>query len=355
MLTTLKWDALQDRTYERGVDRVVLYLDDGEAVTWSGVVAINERKTNSSEAVYFDGNKLNAVTQTDSYAGTIQAITYPEVVSILEGSEEINHGIYLTNQHPRPFNMSYRTGVGSALGGAFANSKIHIVLGLLLMPSDKASTTMNEDPSASTFDWELVAIPPSVGNYRPTSHIILDEAAMPNTFRDELYLALYGDGTNPPEFDNIEELVQTILSYSFWKIDDNGDKTFDATPFNDEDLTQINPAALAGAVDYELYQLDNVDLEKIDDDTYLIVNGYGTSNACTPRVVGSIGIGGSNGGCYHMVRSAIASDALSHYIGTAPLLSQETQPVWKVTEIYFGPPSSITIKKNIRWTERESA
>lgn len=354
MPTTLKWDQIEERVYERGIDRVALYLDDGTAVSWSGVVSITENQNVNASPTYFDGNKVNSITETDSYSASLSAITYPDEVTILEGSERINHGIYLTNQYPQPFSMSYRTGVGDALNGTLSNHKIHIVFGLMLLPQDRERSTINADPEIDIFEWQLSSIPPEVGNYRPTAHIVLDEASMPELLRDELYLALYGDGVNPPAFTSVEDLIDQILQYSFWQIDDNGDKTFSATPFDPDDLVEVDPGADPEDDDYKLYEMHNVEIEWIDDDTYLLLNGYGVSTSCNPRVIGGYDQPSGDGDCWHLVRSALASDELSHYIGTAPLNSQETQPVWRVTKIIFGPPVTMVVTKNVRWTERES-
>lgn len=354
MPITLEWGKVGERTYEQGVDRVVVYLDDGTAVPWSGVVSITESKNVNASAVYFDGNKVNSIVETNSYSASISAITYPDEVSILEGNERINHGIYLTNQYARPFSMSYRTGVGDDINGMFSNYKIHILFGLMLTPANKDYVSINNEPSVMTFEWDISSIPPEVGNYRPTSHITLDENQMPEALKDAIYLSLYGDGTNPPEFSTVEDLIDQILAYSFWNIVDNNDGTFDATPFNTEDLELVNPSAVEGDADYDLYRMDNVDIEWLDDDTYLLINGHGETTACNSHFVGDITDDPTeDGDCYHLVRSALATNELAHYIGTAPLGSMEIQPVWKVTKITFGPPVSIVKKKNVKWTERE--
>lgn len=354
MSTTLVWDKIEERTYNRGVDRVVIYLDDGTAVPWSGVVSINENQNVSTSPTYFEGSKVNSIIETDSYSANLTAITYPEEVTLLEGGEQLNYGIYLTNQYPRPFSMTYRTGVGSALGGALSDYKIHIVFGLMLMPQNVVHNTINADPEIDPFEWELVSIPPEVGNYRPTAHIVLEDSKIPDILKEDLYNALYGDGTNPPEFSSVEDLIEQILAYTFWQFIDNGDGTFDASPFDSNDLVKLWDTEEFPDEEFGLYELQNVDVEEIGENTFLLINGYGSQLGCSPRTVGAVGGPESSGDCWHLVRSALAGDETAHYIGTAPLGSLEIQPVWRVTKIMFGPPVTIVVNTNVRWTERES-
>lgn len=357
MATTLTWDSIEERKYERGVDRVVIYFDNGyetEAIPWSGVVSISENQNVNTNAVYFEGNKVNTIVETDAYSANISALTYPEVVPLLEGNERLNHGIYLTNQFLRSFSMSYRTGIGSAKDGPLSDYRIHIVFGLVIVPQNNIHNTVNADPEVDPFEWEISSIPPGVGNYRPTSHIVLEWSKVPDILKTPLHDALYGDGTNPPEFSSVEDIIDQILSYSFWQFTDNEDGTFDATPFNEDDLTKMWDDEEFPDEEFGLYQLDNVEVEDLGDGKYLLLDGYGTTTECQPRTIGSIGeTPGEAESCYHLVRSSLASDEMSHYIGTAPLGSQEIQPVWRVTQILFGPPVTIIVRTNIRWTERE--
>ena len=351
MSTTLKWDAVEDRTYEQGLDRVAIYLNDGTAVAWSGVVSIEENANRSSDSTYFEGTKANTLVETDAFSGSISAITYPDVIQKLEGGEAINHGIYLTDQHLQAFSMSFRTGVGSALEGSLKSYKIHILFGLTLIPNSRPHTTLNDSTDIELFEWDMFSVPAVVGDYRPTSHIILDEDKIPPALKTALNNALYGDGVNPPEFTNIEDLIEQILAYSFWRFEDNGDGTFDGTPFDPLDLHAVDPGAVFPHVNNELFDLYNVDLEDLGNGEYLLVNGYGTTLGCSPRLVG--GTAGQGGDCYHLVESALASNGLSHYIGTAPLGSYPEQSTWRVTQIFFGPPVTTHVRTNIPWTSRE--
>lgn len=353
MSTTLKWDVMEDRTYEQGLDRVAIYLNDGTAIPWSGVVAINESSNVSAGATYFEGTKANAMVETDAFSGSISAITYPDIIQKLEGGEAVNHGIFLTNQHLQSFNMSFRSGVGTALEGSLKSYKIHILLGLILLPSDRPHATINDTTDIELFEWDIASIPALVGDYRPTSHIIIDEDKIPPALKTALNNALYGDGVNPPEFTSVEDLIDQILAYSFWQFEDNGDGTFDGTPFDANDLEQIDPGAVFPHVNNQLFELHNVELEDLGNNEYLLINGYGTTLGCSPRLVGG-GVGTGGGDCYHLVESALASDGLSHYIGTAPLGSYPEQSVWRITQIFFGPPVTTHVRTNLPWTSRES-
>jgi len=56
-MPVLVWDKIGDKTFETGLDKGVLYLPDGSAVPWNGLTAVTEHLTESTETVYYDGQK----------------------------------------------------------------------------------------------------------------------------------------------------------------------------------------------------------------------------------------------------------------------------------------------------------
>ena len=56
-MTVLVWDKAGERRYETGIDRGVLYLTDGSAVVWNGLVSIVESRDRSVQSDYLDGIK----------------------------------------------------------------------------------------------------------------------------------------------------------------------------------------------------------------------------------------------------------------------------------------------------------
>lgn len=350
METTLTWDNIEDRTYSQGVDRATLYLDDGSAVPWSGIVSIEENAAISLDHTYFEGTKRSSTVKVDSFTGTIEAISFPDEILRLQGDESLSSGIYLSTQHLEPFSMSFRTMIGNAVEGSGASYRIHILLGLLITPQDRAYTTINDSAEVETFKWDINSIPPEIGSYRPTSHIILEEDKIPEPLLESLYSSLYGDGENPPEFSSIDHIIDKILGFTDWQFNDLGDGTFEATPFDPEELVQIDiDAEDVEDDDFELYELLNVSIEPLGEDTYLLLNGYGSNNERDPRTIGGIPANKFN----YIVRSEPASDGLSHYIGTAPLGAQEEQSIWRITQIFFGPPPTSLTRLYATWSNRE--
>ena len=57
----VNWNATGEKTFESGLDRGTLYLPDGSAVPWNGLLSVSEKFDRSTEPVFFDGAKVTDV------------------------------------------------------------------------------------------------------------------------------------------------------------------------------------------------------------------------------------------------------------------------------------------------------
>lgn len=154
----LEWDRIDDRRYETGVDRGVIYVEGGASV-WNGLVSIAESPSRESKVYYQDGVKLLERLLGPSYSAKIQAFTYPDVVDALMGNQSLAPGVNLHDQREGRFHLSYRTRIGSAVDGLDYGYKLHLVYNLVINPDEVEMATISDEASPVTFGWTVSATP----------------------------------------------------------------------------------------------------------------------------------------------------------------------------------------------------
>lgn len=263
-MTALVWDEVGSRAYENGLDRGVLYLPDETAVPWNGLVEIKEKAKSETNPVFFEGAKINDLVTPGPFSGTMKAITYPPEFEELDGLGRVTEGLFVGEQKPKLFGLSYRSLVGTDLD-ADAGYKIHILYNVTAIPNDKTYATLTDDPNVSVFEWDISAIPEEIPGFRPTAHVILDSRAINAEQLAEYEDILYGTSSTSASMIPLIDFVNGLYYGYKWKIINNGDGTWTAiTPI--EGLLEFDP------VDPDLFTLEDVnavyltpDLYKIDD------------------------------------------------------------------------------------------
>ena len=56
-MAVLKWDEVGERIYQTGIDKGVLYLQDGKVVVWNGLIGIEESPNSELKSFFLDGVK----------------------------------------------------------------------------------------------------------------------------------------------------------------------------------------------------------------------------------------------------------------------------------------------------------
>lgn len=204
-MTVLEWDAVGDRRYEIGIDRGVLYPFEGDAVVWNGLTEITEVKSREIKSYYIDGVKFLDHHVPGSYAGTLKAFTYPDVLDHILGTHEFVPGVDIHDQRAGMFHLSYRT-----LVGADGDYKLHLLYNLMASPGDATFNTLSDSPTPTLFEWALSGVPATMWGIRPTSHLSFDsrraDPAVMQLIEDQLYGTLLTD----PVFPDLVELLTSI-------------------------------------------------------------------------------------------------------------------------------------------------
>lgn len=188
----LEWDKIGERVFERGVDKGVIYLSNGNAIPWNGLTGVNTKPEKSVEPTYYDGLKINDLVTVGAFSGKIQAITYPDEFLELEGYGEISAGVYVEDQLPKTFHLSYRTKIGSDIDADSTDYKIHIVYNVTALASDKNFVTIATETALTEFEWEITAVPEEVPGFRPSAHIVIDSRHADAQLLSDIELVLYG-------------------------------------------------------------------------------------------------------------------------------------------------------------------
>jgi hypothetical protein len=231
-MVALTWDEVGSRTYESGLDRGVLYLPDGSAIPWNGLLEVEESSDNESSSVYFDGQKISHLITLGGFPGSIKAITYPDEFLELEGMGQITAGMMVGQQQPQAFGLSYRTKVGNDQDGD-AGYKIHLLYNVFATPDDKSYSTITDDPDIATFGWSIEAIPEEVEGFKPTAYISLDSRLISAELMTDIEERLYGTAVLAPEQIPLIDFVNYLYFEYEWKIVDNGDGTWTAITPNE--------------------------------------------------------------------------------------------------------------------------
>lgn len=255
-MAKIQWDRIDERTYQGGVDRGVLYLQDGPAVPWNGLVSMEEASNSELKTYYLDGVKFLENLSPGEFQGKLKAITYPEEFDQAMGLAVVSPGLIVTEQQPKSFNLAYRTLVGNPIEGTDYGYKIHILYNLLAQPDTRSYATLSNTDHGMEFVWNLTGTPPKINKFRPTVHLVIDSRTTPADVLKLLEDRLYGSETLSPNFPSITEVGEYFGYLGALLIIDNGDGTWTALDESDTYITMI---------DYTTFQIEHTDSVIVDD------------------------------------------------------------------------------------------
>lgn len=260
-MSRLSWDATGNRLFDVGLDRGVLYLADRSGVPWNGLRSVEEDPGGeSTEPLYFDGVKYLDSQKFGDFSATLTAIVFPDEFLEYEGFVEDN-GLFIDDQPPKVFHLSYRTLVGNDILGAAFGYQIHLVYNVTAVANTKAHNTLGEETDPTEFSWQLSAVPETIDGYRPTAHFILDSTLLPPAALGLIEDILYGDEDSDAHFPTISELIVAVVG-SLVTIIDNGDGTW----------TAIGPDSAVHMLTSDEFEIDSIVAEYIDADTYTLTS-----------------------------------------------------------------------------------
>lgn len=198
-MAALVWDSVGDHLYETGVDHGVLYpmSSDGTTYTtgvaWNGLTGVTESPSGGeANAIYADNIKYLNLYSAEEFGATIEAYTAPDEFAECDGTAQIAAGVNIGGQKRKAFGFSFRSIIGNDTQNNEYGYKLHLIYNAMANPSERAYATVNDSPEAMTLSWEVTTTPVAIGgNYRPTSHIVIDskkaDAAKLTALEDKLY------------------------------------------------------------------------------------------------------------------------------------------------------------------------
>lgn len=215
-MSKLVWDQSGKRLYETGVDHGVLYpIQTGgvysKGVAWNGLTAVTESPSGADvNDIYADNIKYLGLVGAEKFGATVEAYTYPDEFAECDGSVELVKGATIGQQNRKVFGMVYRTVIGNDIDGNEHGYKLHLIYGATAAPSEKAYNTINEDPEAITFSWELSTTPVNVTGHKPTASLTIDSTKADPTKLAELEKILFGDTETEPRLPLPDEIAQLL-------------------------------------------------------------------------------------------------------------------------------------------------
>lgn len=221
-MPVLTWDGSGTRKYESGVDHGVLYpLNSGNGlydtgVAWNGLTAVNEKPGGASANPQFADNiKYLNLQSAETFAGTIQAFTYPDEFSACDGTSTPSNGVSVGQQTRQTFGLCYRTKIGND-ASASLGYKLHLIYGCQASPSEKDYTTINDSPAAVGFSWDFDSTPVVISGLQPTSLMVIDstkvDAGALSSLQDLLYGTSGSTASLPPPDTIVALFAATITS-----------------------------------------------------------------------------------------------------------------------------------------------
>lgn len=215
-MARLNWDSLENRTYEAGVDRGVLYHGPNNfGVVWNGLMNVTTRVTSAETAPsYQDGIKVRHNPARGELEGSIEAYTYPDEFIECEGLTNLNNGLFADQQNRSSFGLSYRTKVGSYTGSWGDRYRIHIVYNAIATPSDRSNQSIGSSIDPTTFSWNIQTLPEIVSGLAPTAHFVIDSAELGGHVMNLLQDILYGKSGTTPQLPSGQHLVDFLESWT---------------------------------------------------------------------------------------------------------------------------------------------
>lgn len=193
----LVWDKVDERYYQHGCDRGVLYPDGADPVVWNGITGVTESGNGASTLYYIDGQVFLADVDPTDFAGSLTAYFFPDAFADCVGFPQIAEGLFMDNQKPKRFSLSYRNLVGSGHAGDQFGYQIHLIYKAMASIGAKQRKSLTSGPTPMEFDFDIVATPIKIPGFRPSAHLVIDTRYLtPDTVAD-LEAILYGTDETP--------------------------------------------------------------------------------------------------------------------------------------------------------------
>jgi hypothetical protein len=261
-MAILTWDDVGERFFQTGVDRGVLYLQDGTVAVWNGITTVEEATNGERKSFYLDGVKFLETLTPSEFAGSLKAFTYPEEFDSVNGIATVVEGFEAFEQPAKSFNLSYRTKIGNDIDGLEHGYKIHILYNVIAEPDTYAYATIDDSAAKPIeFSWNLSGIPPKIDRFRPTVHVAIDSTKTPPDILSMLEDMMYGTATTGPSLPSFQDIEEFFGYLGALIIVDNGDGSWTAIDESNGYITML---------DSTTFLIDHADVVYLDSVTYQI-------------------------------------------------------------------------------------
>lgn len=193
----IKWDQVGQRKYKTGVDHGVLYPQDGGAyprgVAWNGLINITETPSGAeNNALYADNIKYLNLKSAEDFGLTVECYITPDEWEACNGEATAAKGVTIAQQSRNTFGLCYRTLLGNDTAGQDFGYELHLVYGCSASPSERSFGTVNDNPDAATFSYEISTISVPVEGFKPTSLLTINSTTADKTKLAALEAILFG-------------------------------------------------------------------------------------------------------------------------------------------------------------------
>jgi len=254
-MTKLRWDEVGERHYYTGVDRGVLYTEDGHGYAWNGLTEISEVPSDAEvRPIFQNGIKTLNIPRMESFAVALTAYTYPMELDNYEVDDVFSPAV-ISGESQRTFNLSYRT-----LVDGNTHYQIHLVHKALASATEKSFGTINASVDAIEFGWNIATTPVPIIGARPSAHLIIDTRIAYPWAVQAVEDLLYGTDTEDAEFPNLIDIIAIFDDAAILKITDFGDGTWEAD--GPDDVVQFTSATS--------FEISWPSAIYISDDTYTV-------------------------------------------------------------------------------------
>lgn len=177
-MSLIVWDVLEEREFDQGVDRGVLY--DGvngayvDGVPWNGLVTVTQSPSGAEPNKQYASNIVYVnLLSLEEFSATVEAFMAPDKFDKYNGIAKSANGMQVGQQDRGVFGFSWRTGRGNA-ADPDAGYVINLAYGCQASPSELAHTTKNDSPELVTMSFGLSTTPIAAPGFKPTALVKID-------------------------------------------------------------------------------------------------------------------------------------------------------------------------------------
>mgnify|MGYP007070220805 CR=1 FL=1 len=223
-MAALTWDATEQRKYDLGISKVVLYkyydtlydanyydpsykVDLWLGAAWNGVVNITESPEGGEpNDIYADNLLYASIRGTEKFAGSIDCFSFPDEFRSCIGGYSPIPGLSIGQQKKERFALCYRTEIGQS-NDPLVGYKIHIVYNCIANSSEDNYDTINDSPDVDPMSFDFSCVPEPIifssiyqtthqtmPSLSPVSHLVIDSTKINPTSLRIIENVLYGTG-----------------------------------------------------------------------------------------------------------------------------------------------------------------